>query len=111
MTLDDAKRIYDGPDDAATQYFKKVASGDLAGVVKPVIDQALTEVGAIAAYDNMMGEYTKFPLVPDVKANLSDHTVTLALQGLFHYLAKEEEAIRNNPAKRTTEILSKVFGN
>ena len=110
MTLDDAKRIYDGPDDAATQYFKRVASADLTGVVKPVVDQALNEVGAIAAYDNMMGVYTKLPLVPDVKANLSDHTVVLALDGLFHYLAKEEAAIRNNPAKRTTEILAKVFG-
>ena len=110
MTLDDAKRIYDGPDDAATQYFKRVASADLTGVVKPVVDEALDEVGAIAAYDDMMGEYTKLPLVPDVKANLSDHTVGLALQGLFHYLAKEEAAIRNNPAKRTTEILAKVFG-
>ena len=111
MTLDDAKRIYDGPDDAATQYFKRIASADLTDVVKPVVDQALDEVGAIAAYDDMMGEYTKLPLVPDVKANLSDHTVGLALQGLFHYLAKEKAAIRNNPAKRTTEILAKVFGN
>jgi len=110
MTLDDAMKIYNGPDDAATQYFKKVASSDLAATVKPVVDQSLNEVGAISAYDNLMGQYKALPLVPDVKANLSDHATELALKGLFHYLAKEEAAIRQNPAKRTTEILTKVFG-
>ena len=110
MTLDDAQRIYDGPDDAATQYFKKVATGDLTATVKPVVDQSLAEVGAISAYDNLMGQYKNMPFVPDVKADLSQHATDLALQGLFHYLAKEEAEIRKNPAKRTTEILSKVFG-
>jgi hypothetical protein len=110
LTLDDARTIYDGPDDAATQYFRKTSTGDLKGVVRPVVDDALNQVGAIASYDNMMKQYKAVPFVPDVKANLSDHTVELALKGLFHYLAKEEAAIRNDPAKRTTEILAKVFG-
>jgi hypothetical protein len=34
----------------------------------------------------------------------------MALKGIFHYLAQEEAAIRDNPAKRTTDILRKVFG-
>ena len=75
-----------------------------------MVDQALDQVGAIASYDKLMGQYRDLPFVPDVKANLSDHTVKLALSGLLHYLAKEEAAIRQNPAKRTTELLTKVFG-
>ena len=110
MTLEDAKRIYDGPDDAATSYFKRVATTDLKNVIKPVIDNSLNEVGAVAAYDRLMGQYKSLPLVPDVKADLSNHATALALDGLFYYLAKEEAAIRQNPAKRTTEILTKVFG-
>ena len=31
------------------------------------------------------------------------------MDGVFYYLAKEEAAIRNNPAKRTTDLLAKVF--
>jgi len=31
------------------------------------------------------------------------------LNGVFHYMAEEEAAIRKNPVKRTTEILKKVF--
>ncbi|MDP6067487.1 MAG: DUF4197 family protein [Arenicellales bacterium] len=57
-----------------------------------------------------MAGYTKLPLVPDVKTQLSDHATAKALAGLFHYLAREEAEIRKNPAKRTTEILSRVFG-
>jgi len=110
MSLDDAKAIYNGPQDAATQYFKRVSSTDLTGVIKPVVDNALNQVGAIASYDQLMSQYKNLPFVPDVKANLSNHTTELALSGIFHYLAKEEAAIRQNPAKRTTELLSKVFG-
>jgi len=110
MTLDDAKAIYNGPSDAATQYFKRVSSSDLTTAIKPVVDGTLDEVGAIASYNNLMGKYQSLPFVPDVKANLSQHTVELALKGIFHYLAKEEAAIRQNPAKRTTELLTKVFG-
>jgi hypothetical protein len=110
MTVDDARAIYNGPEDAATQYFQRTSTGDLKAVVRPVVDNALSEVGAIAAYDKMISQYKSLPLVPDVKANLSDHTVDYALKGLFHYLAKEEAAIRQNPAKRTTDILAKVFG-
>ena len=36
-------------------------------------------------------------------------TLKLGLQGMFLYLAEEEKAIRENPAKRTTELLQKVF--
>jgi len=110
MTLEDAKAIYDGPDNAATEYFRRVASADLTKTVGPVIEKSLQDVGAITAYDQLMGQYKSMPFVPDVKANLTGHATQLTLDGLFHYLAVEEAQIRQNPAKRTTEILAKVFG-
>ena len=110
MTLDDAQAIYNGPEDAATQYFRRVSTDDLTANVKPIVQQTLDEVGAIAAYDKLMGQYKGIPFVPDVKADLTQHATDGALEGLFHYLAQEEAAIRQNPAKRTTELLAKVFG-
>ncbi|MEH6403292.1 MAG: DUF4197 domain-containing protein [Sneathiella sp.] len=110
MTVEDAKKIYDGADDAATQYFKKVASADLKKVISPVIDKSLTDVGAFAAYDKLIADYKQYPLVPDIQSDLTAHATNQALEGLFHYLAQEEAAIRNNPVKRTTEILQSVFG-
>jgi len=32
------------------------------------------------------------------------------MDGIFHYIAIEEAAIRQNPAKRTTDLLKSVFG-
>ncbi len=110
MTLDDAKKIYDGPTDAATQYFKRVTTPDLKATVEPVIDNALKQVGAISSYDTMMSKYKGLPMVPDVKADLQAHATQLTLDGIFHYLAKEEADIRANPAARTTDILKTVFG-
>lgn len=109
MTFEDARQILNGPEDAATRYFRKTMSPDLAEAMAPVVDDSLAQVGAVQSYDNMMGKYADLPLVPDVKANLTDHVVDKGMDGIFHYMAKEEAAIRANPAKRTTDLLKKVF--
>ncbi len=109
MKFDDAKAILDGPDDAATQYFKEKMTPGLASAMAPVIDNSLAQVGAVQAYDAMMGQYKTLPFVPDVKADLTDYVVDKGMDGIFYYLAKEEKAIRENPAKRTTQLLQKVF--
>jgi len=110
MSLKDAKAIYDGPTDAATQYFQKVSTDSLRQMISPIAKSSLEDVGALQAYDSLIGQYKSMPFVPDVKANLVNHTTDLAMKGIFHYLAVEEAAIRENPAKRTTEILKTVFG-
>ena len=110
MTLDDAKAIYDGPEDAATQYFRHVATPDLTATVEPVIDNTLQQVGALNAYDSLISQYKAIPFVPDVKGDIKAHATALTLDGIFHYLAQEEAAIHANPAARTTDILKQVFG-
>jgi hypothetical protein len=109
MTLTDARNILNGPNDAATQYFKGRMSTPLAGAMKPVVEQALSQVGAIATYDKMMGQYAKLPFMQNVKADLSSYVLDNAIGAVFLYLGREEAAIRANPAKRTTELLKKVF--
>ena len=110
MTLDDARGILDGPDDAATQYLERVSGTSIASALRPIIDDTLAQVGAIQALDAMLSQYKSIPFVPDVKANLTEHAVTLALSGLFLYLASEEADIRKDPGRWTTDLLKKVFG-
>ena len=90
--------------------FKGKMSNPLADEMRPVVKKALSQAGAVQAYDAAMGEYSSLPFVPDVKANLTQHVLDLGLSGIFHYLAEEEAAIRKNPVKRTTDMLQKVFG-
>ncbi len=111
MTLDDVMAIYKGPDDAATQYFRSRMSAPLGLEMKPVVDNSLEGVGALELYDSVMKQYEKVPFAPEVDVDMSDYVVEKGMDGIFFYLAKEEAAIRNNPAKRTTDLLKSVFGN
>lgn len=110
MTLEDVRAIYNGPKDAATQYFRGKMSTPLADEMRPIVDSQLAEVGAIQTYDRMMGEYRRLPFMPDAKADLTGYVLGKAIDGVFLYLGREEAAIRENPAKRTTELLQTVFG-
>ncbi|MEN8211244.1 MAG: DUF4197 domain-containing protein [Thermodesulfobacteriota bacterium] len=109
MNFEDVKQIYNGPDDAATQYFKDKMTPELALEMKPVIETSLSQVGAVRTYDNMIKNYKSIPFVPDVKADLTDHVIEKGMDGIFYYMAQEEIAIRQDPVKRTTELLKKVF--
>lgn len=110
MTMDDVMGIYNGPEDAATRYFQGKMTDPLATAMQPIVEHTLNQVGAIQAYDNVMDQYDSLPFVPDVKADLNSYVVDKGMEGIFHYLAIEEAAIRQNPVKRTTDILQKVFG-
>lgn len=110
MTIEDVMGIYNGPEDSATRYFEGKMSDPLAAEMQPIVENALNQVGAVQAYDAVMGQYASLPFVPDVKANLQQHVIDNGMAGIFHYLAQEEAAIRKDPLKRTTDILQKVFG-
>lgn len=110
MTITDVREIWQGPDDAATQYFRGKMTVPLTDRFMPIVLDSMSDVGAVRAYDRMMARYEAIPFVPDIKADLTHYTVRKSLDGLFHYVAKEEAAIRRDPAKRTTQLLQRVFG-
>jgi len=110
MSIEDAKKIYNGPEDSATNYFREKMSGPLGDEMRPVIENSLNDVGAVKTYDAILSQYKTIPFVPDLKANLTEHAVNKGMDGIFYYLAKEEAAIRKDPVKQTTALLKKVFG-
>jgi hypothetical protein len=110
MSIQDAQAIFRGPEDAATRYFQRKMTPELAAVMRPVIEQSLNEVGAVRVYNQALTQVRAMPFAPDIKTDLTGHVVAGGMAGIFHYLAQEEAAIRKNPAKRTTELLQRVFG-
>ncbi|HDS16118.1 MAG TPA: DUF4197 domain-containing protein [Proteobacteria bacterium] len=110
LTLVDVKAIYQGPDDAATQYFRGKMTPALSATMAPVVEDSLAEVGAIQVYDEVMGQYRSLPFMPDVRQNLNDYVIEKGLDGIFYYLAREEAAIRSDPLKQTTSLLKRLFG-
>jgi hypothetical protein len=110
LTLQDVMSIYDGPDDAATRYFRAQMAEPLAEAMRPVVEATLAEAGAIQLLDTVLDRYRDIPFAPRIEGNLADYVVDRTQDGIFLYLAREEAAIRADPAKRTTELLRRVFG-
>lgn len=114
MSLSDARGILNGPDDAATRYFQRTMTPELKTAFRPVVDRELEEAGAIRAFESVQSSYESVPfasgLGDSAKDRMVDHAVQGATDGVFHYLAKEEAAIRNDPARRTTDLLKTIFG-
>ncbi len=111
MSLDDARAILNGPKDSATQFFKRTMTPDLKIAMRPVVDRNVAEAGVVKSYEAMTASAKGLPMVDEGRAMLTDHVLDYALAGIFRYLAEEEAAIRSDPAKRSTELLRKVFAN
>lgn len=110
MTFSDIKTIYEGPENSATLYFQGKMSPSLKKEMQPIVANSLAQVGAIQAYEKLIGQYKALPFVPDVRANLNAHVVQKGMDGIFFYMAKEEASIRKDPTKHTTRLLKRVFG-
>jgi hypothetical protein len=112
LTMDDAKSLLAGPNDAATQYFKKTSKSRLHDKMLPIVKKATDEVGAIASYKKLVDKAAFAAPLFKVDKNpldLDNYVTNKALDGLFTMIAEEEQRLRENPAARTTELLKKVF--
>jgi hypothetical protein len=146
MSVEDAAQIVSGPDDAATQYFRKTSKSALAERFLPIVQKATDSVGVTSAYKSltaqvggqaagetgsesgeetdrqaggqiggMLGGIAKAVGVPGLGEmgqglDLDQYVTNQALDGLFTYIAKEEQRIRENPLARSSDLLEKVFG-
>lgn len=109
MDLKDVQAIYQGKGDAATSYLKSAMSGPIGDAMTPIIKQNLADVGAMEIYEKAMKYYESIPLLPKIDADLLGLVKTKAMSGIFDQLGKEEAAIRQDPAKQTTDLLKQLF--
>lgn len=109
MSINDAKNILTGGNGAATQFFENKTRNSLYQAFYPKVSQVLDNSGTTKYWGDVVSNYNKLPGVTKVNADLNDYTSQKILDALFELVRKEENAIRSNPAERTTEILRKVF--
>jgi len=109
MTLADARRILNGPGNAATEYFRGRTLPALTTRFRPIVTKATASVGATRKYKDLAGKVTRYAPGYEMQ-DLDGYVTDRALSGLFRTLADEELKIRQDPAARTTELLKKVFG-
>lgn len=111
MSIEDAKKIYQGDDDAATRYFEDKTRDKLSSSFKPLIKDSMAEVNVTGYYQQLVEQAKQYPLMNKLDLDLENYVTDKALDGLFTMLAAEEMAIREDPAARTTELLKKLFDN
>jgi len=121
MTIEDAKSILNGTNDAATQYFQKTTRTNLYAKFYLVVQKATAQAGVTAAYKNLMEKANVGPSLGSFGSTLGSllgkesldvdaYVTNKAMDGLFKMVAEKEQQIRQDPVARTTEMLQKVFG-
>jgi hypothetical protein len=111
MSFDDAKRILNGGDTSATDYFKGRTSKKLRIAFLPAVENAMNEVGVNRQYNELLGKYQSVPFAKSVTFDVNQYVTEKATDGLFSVVGQEEKKIRTNPAARVTDLLKDVFGN
>ncbi len=124
MSIDDAKAILAGPDDAATQFFRRTTQTNLYARFLPIVQKATAQTGVTATYKKMLAQVNNSGsslfggslgglenkyLGADT-LDVDAYVTNQALDGLFKLVADEEKQIRQNPVARTTDVLKQVFG-
>ncbi len=110
ITISDAMAILNGSDSAATLYLKKRTYQKLYDAYYPEIQKSMQTVGLQETWKQVMSAYNLLSPNDTVNTDITDYTTRKALDGLFYKISLEEKAIRENPLKRVTELLQKVFG-
>ena len=111
ITIEDALGILQGGDSAATDFLRERTENSLRQTFTPFVENALESSGAYQALDSVTSSQPLLAIAAtDYKSDLTASAVEFGLDGLFNYLAVEEQKIRDNPVARTTELLRRVFG-
>lgn len=110
MTVQDAKSILTGGDDAGTQYFRRTVSDRLRAKFLPIVKQSTDRLQVATQYNALAGQASRLGLVDAKDASIESYVTDRALDGLFLTMANEERAIRKDPVGQASRLLQKVFG-
>jgi uncharacterized protein YaaQ len=109
MTISDAINIVTDGNGAGTSYLKRTTSDQLKVKFSPIIQLSLDKVGATRYWTDAINAYNKIPTVQKINPDLNAYVTNKAMEALFNQIELEENKIRQDPLKRTSELLKKVF--
>ncbi len=110
MSFDDARGILTGGDDAATAYFRRTTSPEIAKKFLPIVKEATARVQLADKYNEYAGKAAKLGLLDEKDADLDQYVTQKAMDGLFLMVAEQERSIRKDPVATGSALLKKVFG-
>lgn len=109
MSFDDARKLLNGGDTAATEYFRSKTTPRLTTAFRPVVERSMSQVGVSRQYKDLVGRFDSIPFAKSQAFDLDGYVVDNGLGGLFTVLGEQEKQIRTNPTARATDLLKEVF--
>ena len=109
MSFDDARKILNGGNTAATDFFRTKTTPQLTTAFKPPVSQSMNQVGVTRQYKDLVSRFEAIPFARSQSFDLDGYVVDKGLAGLFHVLGEQEKQIRTNPTARVTDLLKEVF--
>ncbi|MDH3209492.1 MAG: DUF4197 domain-containing protein [Burkholderiaceae bacterium] len=110
MSVEDAKRIIVGGDNAVTEFFAGKTREPLTVQFLPVVTRATQRVALAEKYNAVAGKAAGMGLAKQDDANIEQYVTGKALDGLYLMIGEEERKIRQDPIGTGSAILKKVFG-
>ena len=110
MSVQDAKQIVSGGDNAVTQFFAEKTREPLGASFLPVVQKAVGQVNLAKAYNRVASQASGFGLVKKEEASVEQYVTGKTLDGLYTVIGAEERKIRQDPVGTGSALLQKVFG-
>ena len=110
ITFDDARKILNGGDTAATDFLKSRTYDRISTSFRPLVSASMDQVGVTRFYKTIADTVGSIPFQTPIDLDLDTYVTGKALDGLYYVVAEEEKKIRTDPAARVTELLKDVFG-
>src|SRR3972149_5585010 len=104
MTFDDARKILNGNDTAATDYFKAKTSKKLHTAFRPPVENVMNQVGVTRQYNDLMGRYQNVPFAKSITFDIHQYVTEKATEGIFYVVAQAERKPRPTPAPRGGDL-------
>lgn len=110
MTVEDAKKILSGGDNAVTTFFADKTRAPLGQQFLPVVTQATQKVNLAKSYNRVAGKLAEVGVIDGKDATIEGYVTGKTLDGLYTIIGDEERKIRQDPVGTGSAILKKVFG-
>ena len=114
MSVRDAFGILRGGEGSATRYLRNETERPLQEAFRPAVQSALDEVEIARHWEPLTNAINQNKRIlgrtEDIQTDLVAYVNQKATEALFSEIAKEEDRIRRDPVRRTSELLRKVFG-
>ena len=90
--------------DGATQHFRKSSEDTLREKIRPLVEKAMGDTGALDQLDEISSikSLSKLGISSD---GMTDHVTGKTLDGIFKYMEAEESKVRKNPLKALGGVL------